>query len=483
MKKIAIVGDIMVDEYLSGKVNRVSPEAPIPIVSTDGKKKYVPGGCGNVANNISALGGKAVVFSLCGKDEDGRKLIEILEDNGIEYNAKLILGHIKTIVKQRIIGNGQQIVRIDCNDKPAIHNEDRDLLLDLFKEQVNEFSAVAISDYAKGICDSHICSSVISICQKKHIPVIVDPKGKNWDKYKGAFLITPNMKEIRDYSGVNYENEDKSIEQFSESYFSKIGVDNLLITRSEKGMTLFSNNSHVKHYKSLAKDVFDVSGAGDTVVATIAAILVENGYDLDNAIDYANTAAGIVVGKVGTSTVTREEIENERKGRSILYTPVIGVDDLEELTSLVDRWRKDNLSIVTTNGCFDVIHYGHTHLLCEAKKMGDKLIVCINSDASIKRLKGNDRPINSVENRALVLSAIKYVDAVVVFDEIIQGSSNTDVPFAVLKTILPDVHVKGGDYSIDEVPEAKYAKRFETVSFISGCSTTNTISKIKSNNN
>ena len=479
MKCIAVIGDIMLDEYLVGKVSRISPEAPIPVVNTDGKKRYVLGGCGNVANNISALGIRADIFSIFGSDEAGQKLVNIMKEKSILFHEELVSNYVNTIAKQRIIGNGQQIVRIDCNDKPEITEANRKKLVELFESKAKEYDVVIISDYAKGVCDEYLCTTVIRICRENKIPVIVDPKGKNWGKYEGAFLITPNMKEICDFSGTKYENNDSAVSDFSKAYFEKIGIDNILVTRSEKGMSLFSNNGFAKHYRSLAKDVYDVSGAGDTVVASLAVFLVENDYDLDSAVDYANTAAGIVVGKEGTSVVTREEIEDERKGRTYLFTPVFKIDELDKLKLLISRWKNEGLSIVTTNGCFDIIHYGHVHLLAEAKKCGDKLVVCINSDESIKRLKGNDRPINSVDNRAHVLASIKYVDAVVVFDEMVQGESNSDIPYFILKTILPDVHVKGGDYSEEDVPESKYARKFVAINYIKDCSTTNTINNIK----
>lgn len=476
MKRIAVVGDIMVDEYRSGSVTRVSPEAPIPVVKTDGSVRYVPGGCGNVANNLVSLECPVTVFSVCGKDADGEKLCEALQNQNIEWINGNRLGTHRTIVKQRIVGNGQQIVRIDNNDEIVLSAADEAFLVETFGSRAKEFGIVVISDYGKGVCTDFVCTSVIKICRNHGIPVVIDPKGIHWKKYTGAYLITPNVKEISEFAGAAVQNEDAAIEELGKQVYSKIGIENLLITRSEKGMTLFAKDHRIWHYSSQAKEVFDVSGAGDTVVAAICAWLYEHTEDLLNAIPFANAAAGIVVGKAGTSTVTKKEIDRELRF-SEDTAPVFRVDELEAALDLICEWKEQGKTVVTTNGCFDVLHKGHALLLKTAKQLGDKLVVCINSDASVKRLKGADRPVNSSADRAFLLSAMRFVDAVIVFDERIQGTSNSDAPIAVIQKIAPDIHVKGGDYTEDKVPEAKFAGRFVAVPFVEGYSTTKTLKK------
>ena len=475
-KKIAVIGDLMIDEYLSGKVTRISPEAPVPVVNSDEDIDYRLGGCGNVANNIASLGTTAVVFSVCGNDDAGHNLLAQFKQKGIQFDSAFSLLGYSTITKQRVLGNGQQIVRIDRNDIINLKSEDRHRIITAFTSRIKEFSVVIISDYNKGICDEYLCSSVIRMCNENNIPVIVDPKGKNWAKYKDAYLITPNVKELSDYLGTIVANEDEEIISAVKKCYESLGIKHFLLTRSEKGMTLFTKDS-VRNYKSNAREVFDVSGAGDTVVASLAVFLAGEKAGIENAVCYSNIAAGIVVGKRGTATVSLEEIENEIGKDSYGAAPIFNIEELDKACELISIWKNNGYKIVTTNGCFDILHKGHVSLLNQAKSNGDKLIVCINSDESVKRLKGERRPINSDVDRAFLISSLRMVDAVVIFDEKIQGESNTDVPFEVIKRISPDVHVKGGDYKRDQVPEAVYAREFVAVPFIEGYSSTNTISK------
>ena len=351
MKRIAVIGDSMLDVYLHGTSSRISPEAPVPIVKVEQSSTFFLGGCCNVANNLRTLGEEVFLFSSFGLDLYGKKLINLLELKKIDYYV-IKNDNDCTITKQRIMANGQQCLRIDYNDTLVISIEEKERFLCAFTEKIRDFDIVILSDYGKGVCDFDVCQRIISICLKNNIRIIVDPKGNDWGKYSGSFLITPNLNEINNVLKNKISNSDEEIGTLSQTFFSSLNIQNLLITRSEKGMSLI-NSDGVFHLSTVAKQVFDVSGAGDTVVATIASFLKDDKCSLLDAVRYSNYAAGIVVGKKGISTVTKEEIlsDNEKN----VCAPIFGLDEYGSLLKLLLKWRKDGLSIVTTNGCFDVV--------------------------------------------------------------------------------------------------------------------------------
>lgn len=493
--RVLIIGDAMLDIYIYGQVERLSPEAPVPVICLEREMRAL-GGAANVARNTAALGAEVSVVFVLGKDEKAAQIKEQLAGYGISCDGILQPGDQQTINKTRVVGNGQQLVRIDYHDRYVLHEDLQQELLERVSRELAAQDIVVISDYGKGTCTQELCRSLIAKCKEVGKPVIVDPKGNDWEKYRGATLITPNMKEINQFSGKNVENTAAAIEADYGDMSQKIGIDNLLITRSAAGMSLL-NAGGVLHIPAQGQEVYDVSGAGDTVVATLAALLTPDLSNLEEVVHIANLAAGIVVAKPGTAMVTMEEIQarladgKEPLSSGKIYT----LSDYGRLKNRIEIWKAAGKKVVTTNGCFDLLHKGHIKLLHEAKKQGDKLIVAINSDRSVKRLKGESRPVNTEMDRAVVLAALDAVDAVVIFDPEKMPvrlsaeeegrltkdaiSAAEEAPMALMQMIRADVHVKGGDYRKEDVPEAIFADKLVLVDLEEGYSTTGTIKQMK----
>lgn len=488
---ILVIGDAMLDTYLYGEVSRVSPEAPIPVVCPTLKEDR-PGGAANVACNAATLGAQVTALFLLGSDDQANRLIDKFHSYGVITENIIQDNRQNTISKVRLVGNKQQIARIDMNDHYTIDESSENALIEKFQKLIDSQDIIIISDYDKGICTEHLCQEVICTSQRKGKRVIVDPKGTNWKKYRGAYVITPNLKELNLFSGQTTPNDDSAIEKAYHGICAMLGIRYLLLTRSDKGMTLLEDNT-VLHISTQAKEVNDVSGAGDTVVAALAVHLANRPNDIYSAVRFANTAAGIVVGKQGTATVTMEEINQESS-----EIPIFTTNNMDSLEHTLSKWRADGNTIVTTNGCFDVLHIGHLKLLQTAKSLGDRLIVAINSDASVKRLKGSQRPINNEQDRATMLLSQRMVDAVVIFDPKTEPFSiseidcnrlsqkaldaSSEAPMALMHRIHPDIHVKGGDYKVSDVPEAIFAKRLVLVPFVDGYSTTTTVNRMRGEN-
>jgi len=433
---VLVLGDVMLDSYISGNTQRISPEAPVPVVHVQDNYQR-PGGAANVALNIASLGAKAILIGLIGDDETGKHLQDELLDRGVDSRL-LSTTKAKTINKLRIISRNQQLIRLDTEDGFAHVNHDE--LLAHAIAATEEVSAVILSDYNKGTLRP-ILSDFLEHCQQHNIPVLVDPKGSDFYIYSSATLLTPNMSECEAVAGKTTSEED--FEQRARDLMKSFNLDSLLVTRSEKGMTLLQHDAHPFHLAARVREVFDVTGAGDTVIATLATAIGAN-YSLHDATILANLAAGIVVGKMGTATVSLTELQtaliNEQHSDIITQNGILSLNDLLKKTQLA---RTHGETIVMTNGCFDILHAGHVHYLNEARKLGDRLIVAVNTDASVKRLKGPARPINSTENRMLVLDALSCVDWVVAFDD--------DTPKSIIDKIVPDKLVKGGDYNVEEI--------------------------------
>ncbi len=465
--KILIIGDVMLDKYYYGEVQRISPEAPVPIAHIKNEENTL-GGAANVAHNLALLGCQVKLLGVVGKDNYCSELKSILEEKGIE-DCLLISGKRSTTTKLRIIGAHQQMMRVDFEDSMSLDPEIEAQLLEIIKDEIkNQYDCVILSDYAKGVCTESICTLVINNCKNRKIPVLVDPKGQKWDKYQNAFLITPNIKELSDIAGTAINNEDDLITTYGREILQKYGIANLIVTRSEKGLSLI-NSTQVNHIPTKAKEVFDVSGAGDTVVAVLA-MLISNGTDLNMAAEIANFAAGIVVGKIGTYALHKDElieaVQNEFS-KSDFSRKILS---WREAQTLVTKWRSKNETIVFTNGCFDILHTGHITYLEKAKKLGNRLIIGLNTDNSIQRLKGPLRPIFNETDRAKLLASLESVDMVVLFDQ--------DTPAEILRLLRPDVLVKGSDYKVEEVIGREYAGRVELISFENGYSTSNIIREI-----
>lgn len=490
--KVLIFGDAMLDTYIEGKVERVSPEAPVPVVKPN-KFLNCLGGAANVARNASSLNSDVTVLFTLGNDDNGKYLIEELIKFNVKCDSVICRDEITTINKVRIIGNNQQIVRIDYNDRYNLRDGLEDEIIKSLDNLIPENDIIIISDYNKGTCTDRICKFIIE--KSKDKIVIVDPKGVNWEKYRGSTIITPNMKEINEFSGKKVENSSAEIENEYSDFSQSIGVRYTLLTRSEEGMSLLGGEKPV-HLKACTQEVYDVSGAGDTVVGALASYLniEKNNNNIVEAAEIANIAAGVVVKKPGTAVVSNYEIDKEKKKSRYKEKKSKIFKDLGSLLETINEWKEQGNTIVTTNGCFDIIHVGHIKLLNEASKLGDKLIVGINSDESVKRLKGENRPINNQEDRARIVSEMEMVDAVVIFDPKIlkceltkielnklserARQSYNEAPIGLIKAISPDIHVKGGDYKIDDIPEGIYAKKVSIVEITEGYSTTNIINKL-----
>ena len=437
-KSILVVGDIMIDRYYVGYVSRISPEAPVPILKKM-EEHLVLGGAANTAANLRSANQNVSIASIIGLDDAGKTLIKMLDSEKIDTSLILKENFRHTTVKTRILGqNKQQLFRIDEEDTHFVEKKTETLFLDVLLPQIHKFSLIIISDYMKGVLTYNITSSIINYAQKYSIKVIIDVKDKNIEKYKNAFLIKPNINELRILTGLKIDSEDEVI-LASNQLRELCACDYVLTTQGSDGMTLVGKGKNVERIRSIAKDVFDVTGAGDTVIAYIG-VGIANNLSINDSMLLANYAAGIKVSKARTAPVCLTEIGQyiDNFQSSPKVSKIISLSDL---TKTLDSKRLQKK--VFTNGCFDILHLGHVKYLREASKLGDILIVGVNSDNSVRRLKGKNRPIISESERMEMLSMFGFIDYIVKFDE--------DTPINLIKTIRPDVLVKGGDYLPHEV--------------------------------
>lgn len=462
--RVLVIGDIMLDQYWLGATSRISPEAPVPIVKV-GSTENKLGGAANVAHNLSALGCEVNLCGIVGNDEAGKIIQDSLERLKIK-NYLHINNFNPTITKLRIISQHQQLIRLDFEEK--LHNLESNLLLDMIRGCIEQVDIVVVSDYAKGTIKD--AASLISLCKNKGVAVLVDPKGSSFSHYQGADMITPNLSELEGVIGKC----DTLDEVFTRAQvlISELKLKALLVTLSERGMALIREDAQPLHIPAHAKDVFDVTGAGDTVIATLAASLAAK-TDLPHAVKLANLAAGLVVGKLGTATVSRDELLHAvTEERSSHHK---GIVPIAELKKIAESARERGEKIVFTNGCFDILHAGHIHYLQQAAMMGDHLIVAVNSDASVKKLKGDERPINNLKSRMEVLASLRCVDYVVDFDE--------ETPAKLIAELKPDFLVKGGDYKREEIvgfdTVTKNGGDVVVIPFVDGFSTTSIIEKAR----
>ena len=459
---ILVVGDVMLDRYWSGKAGRISPEAPVPVVHVKGMEDRV-GGAGNVALNIAKLGGKVTLLSVVGDDEEGRIIQQLLEEVGVICEF-VVDEAARSICKLRVMAQHQQLIRLDFEDSPI--KFDKPTLLKKFASCLPGKRAVVFSDYGKGTLAE--VTEYIDKAKQSGVRVLVDPKGTDYRRYAEADLITPNLSEFQAVAGICASEQDM-IEK-GQDFLREFRIPALLITRGEAGMTLIQK-SGVESLPAQAKDVFDVTGAGDTVIATMALGAAAE-LPLPEAMYLANLAGGIVVGKLGTSTVSPLELARAMHGeRDSAY----GIVTEDELAELIAAAKAHNERIIMTNGCFDLLHAGHVAYLQQARALGDRLVVAVNSDASVKRLKGESRPINDLQARMTVLSALACVDWVVPFSE--------ETPERLYCRLLPDVVVKGGDYKPDEVAGGDCVRRaggeVKILQFVEGRSTTAMINQAR----
>ncbi len=466
--RILVLGDLMIDRYLVGSCDRVSPEAPVQVVNV-AKETRSLGGAGNVVANLTALGAHATLVAVVGSDLATTPLPNLLERHGVLRDGLVVDAERPTTVKTRVVASRQQIVRFDVETAVAVPSPIEDELLDRFSRHLAACDVVVLSDYGKGVLTTRVARGCIALCIEHGKPVFVDPKGTDYTKYHGATMVTPNRKEAGAAAGLSM-NSPGAVSQAGNRLLKEHAFGACLITLSEDGMELFEGGREHR-LPTEAREVFDVTGAGDTVIAGVA-FATACGLPLLDACRFANRAAGIVIGKLGSATTTLAEIQRAIAPRQTgLDEKVIDVDRLcEKLTA--DRL--SGKTVVFTNGCFDILHAGHVRYLAEARTLGDVLVVGLNSDDSVRRLKGPTRPLNTDHDRALVLAALASVDYVVPFTD--------DTPLALIERVVPDVLVKGGDYRAEDVVGADVVMRAQgavkILPFLEGKSTTGLIDRI-----
>ncbi|NVK25045.1 MAG: bifunctional D-glycero-beta-D-manno-heptose-7-phosphate kinase/D-glycero-beta-D-manno-heptose 1-phosphate adenylyltransferase HldE [Gammaproteobacteria bacterium] len=471
--KILVVGDVMLDRYWTGDSSRISPEAPVPVVKISDLDDKV-GGAANVARNIAHLDGQVSLLGIIGNDENGARLEQILADENI--NSELLKQDDQpTITKLRVISRQQQVVRLDFEQTFA--KQHAEALKTKFEQTLSNFDFIVFSDYSKGSLS--FITQMIATARAAGKTVLVDPKSQQLSDYTGASVITPNKHEFVAAGGL--VDSEENIWQSAQHVMSTHNIESILLTRSEQGMSAITKDTKVD-MPAQQLEVSDVTGAGDTVIATLA-MMTGAGLSLADAANVANLAAGIVVAKLGAATVSPEElyrvVNKQMFGskQSHYQTP------FEDVLKHIEFARQSGEKIVFTNGCFDILHAGHVHYLEQAKALGDRLVVGLNNDASISRLKGENRPVNPLKERATVITGLASVDWVIPFGEV-NGNEFDDTPYDIIKQVNPDVLVKGGDYTIDTIVGAdlvqKNGGQVAVIEFVDGCSTTKIIEKIQS---
>ena len=464
--KVLVIGDLMIDYYLWGSSERISPEAPVQIIDINNETKTL-GGAGNVVNNLKALGAKVDIISVIGDCKISLEIIELL--NSIDVDSSYLVkesGRISS-KKTRIISSQQQVIRYDIECTDEISLESQKSVVSILNKIIKNYDILLLSDYGKGILTKNLSQSIIKLANKNKIKVLVDPKGHDYSKYCGAFLLTPNKKEASEATRINIT-DNESLKKALKKLKDQIKLNFSLITLSEEGIAVYDNSLRI--YPTFSREVFDVTGAGDTIIAALGYAL-SGKLNLDESIRFANLAAGIVIGKVGSATVTLNEI--------IEYESSFGpsnsakkIKNLTEIISLSEKFKSQRKRIVFTNGCFDLLHLGHIKYLEESKGYGDILIIGLNSDKSIKNIKGSDRPINNQTDRAHVIASLESVDYVTIFEE--------DDPYDLIKAIKPHTLVKGGDYKNKKVVGDNLVEELRIVKFHENKSTSKLITKIQS---
>jgi len=462
---ILVIGDLMIDHYLWGDAERISPEAPVQVVDI-ARETSVLGGAGNVINNLISLGASVNVASVVGDDEIAKELTIMLKSIGVKTEGLITQKGRKTSKKSRVIAANQQILRYDNESKETISDASVEKIIEAIDKDLFVTDMIILSDYGKGVISDELSQAVITLAKVKGIRVLVDPKGTDYSKYRGAHMLTPNKKEASEATGIRIV-DDATLEAALLSLKEQCDLERSMITLSEDGIAIF--DGEVKRFPTVAQEVFDVTGAGDTVIASIAFAL-SAGLSIEETARFANLAAGVVVGKIGSATVTLDEIEIY-ESKLHQSSSDAHIKTFEEIDRIVKRAKEHGQRVVFTNGCFDILHVGHVKYLQEAKSFGDILIVGLNSDASVRELKGPTRPVNTEDDRAYILAALDAVDYVVKFSD--------DTPHDLIKMIAPDVLVKGGDYEGKKVVGTEFAKVLKLVAFVDGKSTTKTIEKIQ----
>ena len=465
-RRILVVGDVMLDMYYKGDVRRISPEAPVPVFHKRSERSVL-GGAANVAANLVAANQQVSMMSIVGCDANGDILMNIFADKVIDANMVFRLQRNTTVKTRFLADNNQQMMRLDVEDTNAISKEECRSMLGQLSENIKQYNLILLSDYLKGLLTQDLCQGIIKMAKDNNIPVIVDVKDPKYGKYYGATLLKPNLNELRELTNKNAQSDEEIISA-AEELCKRCNCKYVLTTLGARGMILVGDGDPYS-VRALAREVYDVSGAGDTTIAYLATCLA-NQLPIRKAVDIANYAAGIQVGKVGTSSVYLQEV------RDLISNEDHGLSHKMLTSEEIQTFRENHKSkkVVFTNGCFDILHVGHIRYLQEAATLGDILVVGVNSDDSVRRLKGLSRPVNNEQDRMEMLSALGFIDYVTLFDE--------DTPYELIKKIKPDVLVKGGDYKSEEVVGRDIVEarggRLELIPFVEGKSTTNIINKI-----
>jgi len=470
--RVLCIGDVMQDRFVLGKAERISPEAPVPVLRIEGEDVML-GGVGNVVRNVAAIGARSVLLSVIGDDEPGRALRALLDAEPTVEPGLVEERGRRTTVKTRFVADGQQLLRADSEVVRPATAEAEAALVARCTAELRRCQVVVVSDYGKGVVSPSLVAAILAAAGREGRPVIVDPKGMDYSRYRRATVLTPNRSELAQATRMPVQT-DEQIVAAARTLIESLALGAVLVTRSEQGMTLVAADGTVDHVAATAREVFDVSGAGDTAVAVLASA-VATGAPLSIAARLANVAAGIVVGKVGTATVRADELQRAVLGQQSLEG-ASKIMSWPEAAERIGQWRRGGLKVGFTNGCFDLLHPGHVSLLMQAKRACDRLIVGLNSDDSVSRLKGPERPIQQELARATVLASLASVDGVVLFDQ--------DTPLELLQELRPDVLVKGADYAISEVVGAdlvqSYGGRVVLAELVPQQSTTKLVGKMRS---
>lgn len=462
---ILVIGDIMIDHYLWGSSNRISPEAPVPVALISNETKTL-GGAGNVIKNLVALESNVDFMGVVGDCSSSEEIRLMLKNLGVKVNSLFTENGRSASVKSRVVVSRQQVLRYDREDTGNINKATEEKIIKRFKASVKNYDLILISDYGKGLLTKKLTQQIINYSNKVNKKVIVDPKGNDYSKYKNSFLITPNKKEASEATNIEIKDK-KTLSKAITKLKDELNLDYSLITMSEDGIAVYSDSLDI--YPTFAKEVFDVTGAGDTVMASLGFALAHN-IKIEEAVYFANMASGVVISKVGSSSATIAEIQEYEKN-IFQYKNSKAIIDYAEILKISNQIKEKGKILVFTNGCFDIIHPGHIKYLEKAKSFGDILIVGLNSDDSVKKLKGSQRPVNNELDRAAVLLGLKSVDIVVIFKE--------ETPLKLIKLIRPNILVKGGDYANKKVIGENFVDRLEIVEYEDGKSTSKIIESIK----
>lgn len=477
-KNVLVIGDIMLDRFIYGEAGRISSEGPVPVLTAT-RESFMLGGAGNALSNLHGLGVTPSFIGLLGDDIQGQTVKNIITDLSPLYDGTIVLTDWNTTVKTRFLAQNQHLLKVDEENRRPISELAEQKIIEHIKKAVPDMDAIILSDYGQGVVTEAVAQTAVTLGNKQDIPVLIDPRGFDYTKYKGARVITPNRKELSEATENKALNTDTDIEKASLSLIEKANLDAVIATRSQDGMSIIQKEKVPVHLPTLALEVFDVSGAGDTVISVIATALAA-GADLVEAANLANIAGGIVVAKVGTAPILQKELRDALSSNTSQtnLSPLCTLDDAKEK---IEVWKKQGLKTGFTNGCFDILHSGHVRYLNEAKLRCDRLIVALNHDQSVKLLKGETRPVHDEISRATVLGALRSVDMVVFFGATEMGKDNT--PCALIEALKPDLYFKGGDYKDVDLREARVTKAYggdvEFLSLFEGHSTTSSIEKMK----